>query len=212
VPYIQPEKISPEKLVFSGEIDLCIVVAYGKILPEELIKSPRLGSINIHYSLLPKYRGASPVESAILAGDTETGVSIQQMKYKMDAGPIIAEEKTEIMPAETTEELRARLIEIGGNLLVKILPDIIDQKITPKLQDESQATFSKKIKKEDGLVDVKVEPSQVLYNKFRAYHKWPRIYYFDENKKRVIITDATLLDSKFVIKKIIPEGGKERNY
>ncbi len=240
IPYIQPEKISPEntvfcrglvsdgeptsgifklqkfrteeKLVFSEEIDLCIVVAYGKILPEELIKSPRLGSINIHYSLLPKYRGASPVESAILAGDTETGVSIQQMEYKMDAGPILAEEKTEIIPTETTEELRTRLIEIGGNLLVKILPDIIEQKITPQSQDESGATFCKKIKKEDGLVDPVNDDPETLYNKFRAYHKWPRIYYFDENKKRVIITDATLLDGKFVIKKIIPEGGKERSF
>ncbi|MFN4181356.1 MAG: methionyl-tRNA formyltransferase, partial [Candidatus Paceibacteria bacterium] len=201
-----------EKLVFSGEIDLCIVVAYGKILPEELIMSPRLGSINIHYSLLPKYRGASPVESAILNGDTETGVSIQQMEFKMDAGPIIAEEKVKILPTETTEELRARLIQIGGELLVKKLPDILEQKIQPHAQDESQATFCKKIKKEDGLVDPFKDDPKFTYNKFRAYHKWPRIYYFDENKKRVIITDATLLEGKFVIKKIIPEGGKERAY
>jgi methionyl-tRNA formyltransferase len=193
-------------------VDLFIVVAYGKILPEELIKSPRLGSINIHYSLLPKYRGASPVESAILAGDTETGVSIQQMEFKMDAGPILAEEKVMILPTETTEELRARLIQTGGNLLVKILPDILEQKISPQPQDESQATFCKKIKKEDGLVDPFKDDPEVTYNKFRAYNKWPRIYYFDENKKRVIITDATLLDGKFVIKKIIPEGGKERVY
>ncbi len=242
IPYIQPEKIqeleniiyrrglasdgeptsgifklqkfrTEDKLIFSGsEYDFFLVVAYGKIMPEDLIKSPRLGSINIHYSLLPKYRGASPVESAILNGDTETGVSIQQMEFKMDAGPILAEEIVQILPTETTEELRDRLIQIGGDLLVKKLPEILKQKITPSAQDESKATFCKKIKKEDGLVDPFNDDPQTLYNKFRAYNKWPRIYYFDENKKRVIITDATLLDGKFVINKIIPEGGKEKVY
>lgn len=213
IPYVQPEKVQEiEKLVFSNhDFDFFLVVAYGKILPEALIKTPRLGSINIHYSLLPKYRGASPVESAILAGDTETGVSIQQMEYKMDAGPILAEEKTEIGPDEKTEDLRERLIKIGGNLLVKILPDFLEGKITPTAQDESQATFCKKIKKEDGLIDLVTTPSSELYNKFRAYHKWPRIYYF-ENGKRIIITDAELKDGKFVIKRIIPEGGKETEY
>ena len=92
------------------------------------------------------------------------------------------------------------------------MPDILEKKIQPHTQDESQATFCKKIKKEDGLVDPLNDDPKTLYNKFRAYNKWPRIYYFDENKKRVIISDATLLDGKFVIKKIIPEGGKERSF
>lgn len=220
IPYLQPEKINEEFIRLDLKnfkrsnldvFDFFLVVAYGKILPEELIKLPRLGSINIHYSLLPKYRGASPVESAILAGDTETGVSIQQMEYKMDAGPILAEEKTEIRPNEKTEELRERLIKIGGTLLVKILPNFLEGKITPKAQDESQATFCKKIKKEDGQVNLQNESPTSLYNKFRAYHKWPRIYYF-ENGRRIIITDAELEDGKFVIKKVIPEGGKEQEY
>lgn len=236
IPYIQPEKITKEKIdgalrtssqcdgarkaIFQQEntrgeqsiVDFFLVVAYGKILPEEVIKLPRLGSINIHYSLLPKYRGASPVESAILAGETVTGVSIQQMEFKMDAGPILAEEKVAILPTETTEELRSRLIKIGGELLVKILPDFIAEVGLPRIkQDESQATFCKKIKKEDGLVDPFNDDPTKTYNKFRAYHKWPRIFYF-ENGKRVIITDAELKDGKFVIKKIIPEGGKEKSY
>jgi len=237
IPFIQPDKIVEEKIyevlrtlaqadepsraIFQQEnmrgeqnfVDFFLVVAYGKILPEEIIKSPRLGSINIHYSLLPKYRGASPVESAILAGETETGVSIQQMEFKMDAGPILAEEKVEILPDEKTEELRARLIKIGGELLVKILPDFLAEVGLPQIkQDESEATFCKKIKKEDGLVDPFNDNPTKTYNKFRAYHKWPRIYYFDANKKRVIITDATLENGKFVIKKIIPEGSKEKEY
>ena len=199
--------------------DFFLVVAYGKILPEVIIKIPRLGSINIHYSLLPKYRGASPVESAILNGETETGVTIQQMEYKMDAGPIIAEEKVSIGDTETAPELRKRLIKIGGELLVKILPDFIESKIKPIPQDETLATFCKKIKKEDGLVDLGKEPARNLYNKFRAYASWPRTYFFKEDK-RIIITDAVLEDNpfdsaqskKFIIKKIIPEGGKEQEY
>ena len=187
-----------------------IVVAYGKILPEEIINAPKLGSINIHYSLLPKYRGASPVESAILNGDDETGVTIQQMEFKMDTGPILAVEKTPIGESETAPELRARLIKIGGELLVKILPDFVEGKIVPMPQDETQATKCKKMTKEDGFINLE-DGAVKNYNKFRAYAKWPRTYFFKDDK-RYIITDASLEDNKFIIKKVIPEGGKEQNY
>src|SRR4029079_15619282 len=119
----QQENMRESKKVL--QFDLFIVVAYGKILPENILNIPKLGSINIHYSMLPKYRGASPVESAILNGDTETGVTIQKMVYKMDAGPVIAEKKVEILPDETAPELRERLIKIGGSLLVETLPKIM---------------------------------------------------------------------------------------
>jgi methionyl-tRNA formyltransferase len=234
IPYIQPEKLTPSALGTSPLVrgrlggglvlpDLFIVVAYGKILPEELIKAPKLGSINIHYSLLPKYRGASPVESAILAGDTETGITIQQMEYKMDSGPIIAQEKVVITPDEKAPELRTRLIKIGGELLVKtlstptLLPLIKGEVLKAEgvwqliPQDETQATYCKKIKKEDGLVNLEALPPSELYNKFRAYAHWPRTYFFKDGK-RIIITDARLENGIFVIKKIIPEGGKETTY
>ncbi len=194
--------------------DLFIIVAYGKILPKEIIDFPKFGSLNIHYSLLPKYRGASPVESAILNGETETGITIQKMAYKMDSGPIVAQEKVAIMPDETAEELRARLIKIGGELLVKILnttplpfghSPLSGGNLIP--QDETQATFCKKIKKEDGLIDLNDDPVK-NYNKFRAYAKWPRTFFFKDGK-RIIITKAKLENNLFVIKKIIPEGKKE---
>ena len=238
IPYIQPMSFSetlPETR-FTGnsrkpgfreieiESDINIVVAYGKIIPEDIINLPKFGSINIHYSLLPKYRGASPVESAILNGDGETGVTIQKMEYKMDTGPIIALEKVKIGPDEKAGELRKRLIKIGGELLVKTLktytPTLLPLakgevpkaegvfKLTP--QDESKATYCKKIKKEDGLIDLTDDPIK-NYNKFRAYSTWPRTYFF-LGKKRIIITDATLENNLFVIKKIIPEGGKETKY
>ena len=213
IPYIQPEKITKEQLQ-GIEYDLFIVVAYGKIIPKEILEIPKLGSINVHYSLLPKYRGASPVESAILSGDEETGVSIQQMVYAMDAGPILKEEKTLIVNGETAPELRKRLIDIGGKLLVKTLPEIFENKIIPKPQNEKGATYCKKIKKEDGLIDLNanLKDSAVMnYNKFRAYAYWPRTYFFKDNK-RIIITKAKLENGNFIIEKVIPEGGKEIDY
>lgn len=214
---LKPEKLDEK---FSNKLKpisykLSIVVAYGKIIPKEILNIPKLGSINIHYSLLPKYRGASPVESAILNGETETGVSIQKMVYKMDAGPIIREGKTNILPDEKAFDLRKRLIQIGGNLLIDILDTPSAKGHSPfaggEEQDEAKATFCKKIKKEDGLVDLEAELPNVLYNKFRAYAQWPRTFFF-KNNKRIIITNAVLENDEFVIKKVLPEGKKEIDY
>lgn len=223
IPYIQPEKLTEEtRAVFesknSSRFDVFLVVAYGKMIPDEILAIPKLGAINIHYSLLPKYRGASPVESAILNGDTETGVTIQKITSKMDAGNILAQEKTDILLSEKAEDLKKRLIKIGGDLLIKILPDFVDGKIKEIIQDESQATHCKKIKKEDGQIDLN-DNAIKNYNKFRAYATWPRTFFF-ENDKRIIITDATLENNpldpargkQFVVKKIIPEGKKEINW
>jgi methionyl-tRNA formyltransferase len=212
IPYLQPEKLDEEFIskLSTFDFQLSIVVAYGKIIPENILKISKLGSINIHYSLLPKYRGASPVESAILNGDTETGVAIQQMEYKMDSGPIIAIEKTNIDINEKASELRTRLIKIGGELLIKTLPFIFENKIKLINQNENEITYCKKINKEDGLIDLNDDPIK-NYNKFRAYASWPRTFFFKDNK-RIIITKAKLEQGKFIIEKIIPEGGKEVNY
>ena len=221
--------LKPEKLdvIFANQLSaisyqLSIVVAYGKIIGEEILNTPKLGSINIHYSLLPKYRGASPVESAILNGDTETGVTIQKMKYELDSGDIIAQEKMKIFPDETAPGLRTRLIKMGGELLVKtltptLLPltkgEVLETKEAFKSipQDKSKATYCKKIKKEDGIVDLGAELPNVLYNKFRAYATWPRTFFF-KNGKRMIITKAKLENNEFKILKVIPEGKREIDY
>jgi methionyl-tRNA formyltransferase len=212
IPYIQPEKFGEEiyDTLRTKIPDFFLVVAYGKIMPEKLINMPKLGSINIHYSLLPKYRGASPVESAILNGDTETGIAIQKMAFKMDSGPIIAQEKISIMPDEKAPDLRKRLIKIGGELLVKTLIEFFNEKLKETPQDENKATNCKKIKKEDGLIDLDNDAHK-NYNKFRAYALWPRTFFFKDNK-RIIITDAALIDNKFVIKKVLPEGKKEMSW
>ncbi|MCX6755474.1 MAG: methionyl-tRNA formyltransferase [Candidatus Nomurabacteria bacterium] len=212
IPYLQPEKLDTEFTLKLSTFNfrLAIVVAYGKILSEEIINIPKYGSINIHYSLLPKYRGASPVESAILNGDAETGIAIQKMVYKMDTGPIIAMEKVSINPDEHATELRKKLIKIGGELLIKTLNTTPTPYQGLQIQDETQATNCKKIKKEDGLLN-EGDSEEQKYNKFRAYSLWPRTFFFKEGK-RIIVTDAKLEDGKFVIKKVIPEGGKEQEY
>jgi len=212
-----PQADEPRKAIFQQEnmraskntfqFDLFIVVAYGKIISEKVLNMPKLGSINIHYSLLPKYRGATPIESAILNGDTKTGVTIQKMAYKLDTGDILAQEQTHIGPDEKSGELRKRCIKIGGELLIKVLENPLPKGLK---QDESKATFCRKIKKGDGLIDLNDDPIK-NYNKFRAYFGWPSVFFFEKGK-RVKITDAKLENGKFVIKKVLPEGRREIKY
>ncbi|MBP9803088.1 MAG: methionyl-tRNA formyltransferase [Candidatus Pacebacteria bacterium] len=212
IPYLTPEKLNDEvyQKLQNENADLFIVVAYGKILPERFINLPKIYTINIHYSLLPKYRGASPVESAILNGEQETGISIQKMAFKMDTGPILLEEKVKIQNDEKTQELRGRLIEIGGKLLAKNLPKIFENALSICEQDEMQASYCNKINKEDGLIDLNGDGVK-NYNKFRSYFAWPKTFFF-VNDKRVIIKDAKLENGKFIILRVIPEGKKEISY
>nr|MBP7805166.1 methionyl-tRNA formyltransferase [Candidatus Paceibacterota bacterium] len=198
IPVLQPEKLdeSFDFTLSTFDLDISIVVAYGSIMPERIINIPKYKTLNVHYSLLPKYRGAAPTESAILNGDAETGSAIQIMAKKLDSGDIIALEKTPIGPDETTTELRGRLTDIGAQLLVKTIPDYIAGKIMPIAQDESGATHSGKIKKEDGLLDLDAD-GILNYRKYRAYIEWPRIYFF-KNDKRVIVTKAHMENEKFI--------------
>ena len=214
IPVLTPEKIDESFIQeFKNnypEIELSIVVAYGKILPQNIIDFPTKGTINIHYSLLPKYRGASPVESALLNGDTETGVSIQRMVFKLDAGDIIAEAHVPISETESKEELREILITEGAKLLINILPAYIAGEITPIAQDENLATHCGKIKKEDGEINPEGNAKE-NYNKYRAYSGWPGVYFFKDGI-RIKITKAKYENDSFVIDKIIPEGKKEIEY
>lgn len=205
LPVFQPESLKDFKL---GEADAAIVVAYGKIIPQIIIDSFPKGMLNIHYSLLPKYRGASPVEHAILSGDDKTGVTIQKLVFKLDAGPLIAIEEFPIDGEITTPVLKTKLTEIGIKLLIETLPKYLDGIITPVEQDESLATHCKKISKADGEIKLD-DPEQEKWLKYRAYFGWPGIFYFGEDGKRVKITLATFENGKFIIKKIIPEGKNE---
>ncbi|MCE9549167.1 methionyl-tRNA formyltransferase, partial [Candidatus Nomurabacteria bacterium] len=187
--------------------DLFVVVSYGKIIPKEILDLPRLGTINIHPSLLPLYRGPSPIVTPILNGDTETGVTIIKIDEEMDHGPILAQEKINLSGDEFIWDLEKSLAELGGKLLVETIPKFIAGQVQLKEQDHNKATYVKKIKKEDGLIDLE-DDAVKNYNKFRAYASWPRTFFF-KNGKRIIITKASLENNQFIIEKVLPEGKKE---
>ncbi len=190
--------------------DYAIVVAYGKIFPEELITAFPLGVLNVHYSLLPKYRGATPLEAALLAGERETGVTVQKMVKELDAGDIIAQAALDITPEETARELRPRLILLGANLLADTLPAYLSGTITPAPQNPANVSHARKLKKEDGLLSLGA-PAEENWNKYRAYADSIGTYFF-ENGKRMKITEASFANGKFIIERVIPEGKREMAY
>jgi methionyl-tRNA formyltransferase len=183
-------------------------VAYGKIFPEELIAAFPKGVLNVHYSLLPKYRGATPMEAALLAGDPVTGVTIQKMVRELDAGNILAQEETAIAPSETARELRPRLIKLGAELLVQTLPAFERGEIVPQKQDDAHATRARKFKKEDGRLDLSA-PALENWNKYRAYADTIGTHFFTEDGTRVKITNAEFAKGEFCILSVIPEGKRE---
>lgn len=209
IPLMTPEKLDAETIsaIRGYGCDYAVVVAYGKIFPEELIHTFPKGVLNVHYSLLPKHRGATPLEAAFLAGEKETGVTIQKMVRELDAGDILAQESTPIAPSETARELRPRLVALGATLLTAILPVFERGEITPVPQDASRVTRSGKLKKEDGLLSLDA-PAEINWNKYRAYADSIGTYFF-ENEKRMKITKASFKNEKFIIERVIPEGKKE---
>lgn len=190
------EKIDSKNIeeIKKVEADIYVVAAFGLMIPESLLKSPKvISTINVHPSLLPNYRGPSPIESAILAGDKKTGVSIMVLDEKMDHGPIIAQEE-EIIDGEYDDfiSLSQRLEKRGAALLIKTLPDFIEGKIKPKSQEESKASYCKLIKKEDGKIDFKQDAVQVLRH-IRAYVHWPGSFAdWQEKNKTIKIIEARI--------------------
>jgi methionyl-tRNA formyltransferase len=194
--------------------EYALVVAYGKLLPQALIDAFPKGVLNVHYSLLPKYRGASPVEAALLSGETVTGVSVQQMVKKLDAGDIVAQVEAEIGPEETTRELRPRLIALGAELLAEALPYFETGRVEPVPQDESAATHAGKIAKEDGELRLAGD-ARGNWNRYRAYAESPGTYFYAEKsgkKLRVKIREASFADGRFAPVRVVPEGKKEMAY
>ncbi len=213
---LRPESLDQEAITAIREYgcDYAIVVAYGKIFPNELIAAFPKGVLNIHYSLLPKYRGASPVEGVLLNGETVTGVTIQKMVQELDAGDVLAQKEVAIDPLETTRELRPRLIREGAEVLADILPPFAEGTLTSVPQDHDAATFSGKIVKEDGLLDLAGD-AQTNWNTYRAYAESPGTYFFADKggkKIRVKIKTALYENGAFVPDRIVPEGKKEMNY
>lgn len=209
VPILQPEKYNGSfvKELESLNCDLGVVVSYGKIIPKEIVNLPKFGLINIHPSLLPLYRGPAPIVAPILNGDTETGVTIIKIDTEMDHGPILAQSKIKLNDDEFIEDLEKTLADLGGKLLVETLQRYLSGSVQAKDQDHSKATYVKKMTKADGKINLE-DDALKNWRKFRAYHSWPRTFFF-KNDKRIIITDAEFENEKLIIKKVLPEGRKE---
>ncbi|MCX6731666.1 MAG: methionyl-tRNA formyltransferase [Candidatus Parcubacteria bacterium] len=206
IEFIQLEKLTRYALPVT-HYDLFIIAAYGKIIPKEILDIPKYGTLNVHPSLLPKYRGPSPIQSFILSGENETGVTVMLTDEQIDHGQILAKSEIRSTKSETYKELEEKLAELGGKLLVETIPDFIAGKIKPVAQDHSKATFTKKITKQDGLINFD-EPPELIERKIRAFTPWPSVYTFINNK-RIIITKAKLIDGELKIERIKPEGKNE---
>lgn len=176
---LKPERVKNNQ-EFLSELknlgaDIFIVVAYGKILPSDIINLPAHKTLNVHFSLLPKYRGASPLQAALLNGDTETGTTIIQIDEQLDHGPVVAQEKFPIDADDNFITLSEKLAAVSAKLLFNTLFDYSEGKLELQTQDESQASVTKIISKEDGKIDWN-KSAQQIYNQFRAYYPWPGIW------------------------------------
>lgn len=197
IPTLQSESLKTKEIfdkIKSLKPDIIIVAAYGKIIPKNILDVPKYGCLNIHASLLPKYRGASPIQYAILNGDKETGVTIIKMNEKMDEGDIIARAKEKIYNDDTSQALHNRLSKLGASLLIKILPDYINKKIKPVPQNHKSATYTKIIKKADGQIDW-LQNAQKIENQIRAFNPWPGAFTYIENKRVKIIQAKAINES-----------------
>lgn len=226
---LEPSKLTgPESkaLIYDlkkEDCDVFIVASYGKIIPSTIIDLPSRKTLNVHPSLLPKYRGASPLQSAMLDDDKDTGVSIMRIDEKMDEGPVIAQRPVTIDQWLIYEEFEEMMARNGGRLLAEVLPKWVSGEIREMAQDHSKATYTKKIVKEDGLLDMYSPDQYSNFRKIQAFHEWPVAYFITDRggdekeesrdaKIRVKITSASFRDGMLIIDKVVPEGSKEMSY
>ena len=180
LPVLQPLRARDEDFISELRAlspDLIVVVAYGQILPPAILDLPRHGCLNVHTSLLPKYRGAAPIQRAIANGDAETGVMLMRMDAGLDTGGIVAERRTPILPEDDSQTLHDRLAQLGAELLGQAVPDYVAGKILPVPQPAEGSTYAAKIKKEDGRIDWQ-QPARTIWNRLRAFTPWPGAFTF----------------------------------
>ncbi|MBQ7288251.1 MAG: methionyl-tRNA formyltransferase [Clostridia bacterium] len=175
------------EIVRANQPDLIVVVAYGKILPPELLKSAPYGCINVHASLLPKFRGASPIQSAILAGDSETGVTTMQMDEGLDTGDILLQSTVKIEKSDTAESLFEKLSKSGAQLLVETLELLVENTIVPRKQEEKNATYCTILTRESGKIDAR-KPALTIVNQVRGLYPWPAAYFEMQQKKYKVLS------------------------
>lgn len=223
IPVLQPHNSSELSTQLADlNKNIGVLVSYGMIIPESVIKSFKKGIINIHPSLLPLYRGSSPIEAAILNGDVKTGVTLMGLSQKMDAGPIFIATEIPLSGKETAPELYKTLGRLGAGLLIESLPSIISGSLQSIEQDETIATYTTLIKKEDGLLDHSTETAVTLERKVRAYEEYPKSFILSEtDNQRLIVKKAHTADKSehqlsfeasdgrfFIIDKLLNRNGK----
>jgi methionyl-tRNA formyltransferase len=189
LPVVQPERLRDpgvESALGSWQPDLGVVAAYGQIVPDALLAIPRFGMINVHPSLLPKYRGAAPVHRAVIAGDTMTGVTIMRVVKALDSGPMFARELRSIGPDETSDAVERDLAERGAALLVSVVDQIEAGVAREEPQDGTQATYASRLTKDEGLIDWTL-PARQIHDRVRGLYPWPHAYTYTEAGARLIL-------------------------
>jgi methionyl-tRNA formyltransferase len=198
IPVFQPRTFRREesiKQLKKWQPHVIVVAAFGQILPEQVLELPLVGSVNVHGSLLPRWRGASPIQYAILAGDSESGVSLMKMDPGLDTGPVYVQERLELGPRETASELHDKLAVLGGRLLADHLEAIIEGKLKPQPQDEALATYAPQLKKDAGLIDWN-KSSLEIDRQIRAMTPWPGAYTSWQGKNLKMLSARPFIEAK----------------
>lgn len=188
LPVLQPDRLSPPDVadaIRAWAPDLGVVAAYGKIIPESLLQLPRLGMINVHASLLPRYRGAAPVHRAVIAGDAETGVTIMRVVKALDAGAMMATVTRAIGPDDTSDVVEQDLSRLGATLLLSVVDHLAAGTATETPQHDAEATYAARLTKDEGLVDWSL-PAAVIHNRVRGLYPWPHAYTFLEGRRLIL--------------------------
>jgi methionyl-tRNA formyltransferase len=194
IPVIQPTRLKDpdvESTLRDWRLDLGVVAAYGRIIPEHLLTVPRLGMINVHASLLPKYRGAAPVHRAVMAGERETGVTIMRVVKELDAGAMLATVTRPIGPDETSDVVEADLAELGADLLLRVVEQLADGSLVEVAQDAAGATYASRLTRDEGLIDWSL-PARAIHDRVRGLHPWPHAHTILHGARLLVIrTRAT---------------------
>lgn len=207
LPVMQPERLkAPEAMeqLRQWSPDLIVVAAFGQILRPDVLDLPKFGCINVHASLLPRWRGAAPIQAALLSGDDQTGVTILRMDAGVDTGPLLGQREEPILAEDYAGSLSQRLARLGAELLIETLPGYLSGEIQPRPQDDSQATYAPMLKKEDGILDFTL-PAVELARRVRAFNPWPGAFFYQEGQPLKVYR-------AMVIEQIKTEPGKRLIY
>lgn len=203
LPVLQPTRAREESFIAQLQRlrpDLIVVIAYGQILPPAILALPSHGCLNVHTSILPRYRGAAPIQWAIADGNTETGVTVMQMDAGLDTGPILAIRRTPIFPADNAQTLHDRLAQLGAELLIETIPGYITGDILPQPQPDGGSTYAAKIKKEDGQIQWRL-PAEIIWHRLRAFTPWPGAFTFLPGTTKPVLL-------KILAAEVYPQSGQ----